>query len=140
MTLRYDKETDTLTITFGPDGGEIYEYEAGSFSAYIDDLGALVEISIKEFSEFVVRALAAGVNIDDLPAPNGDQMRPVWEDVESSMISAFKYDESTGTLDVIFNRSGAYQYSDVPYHVVKELRAASSKGRYMRAMIIGVYD
>ena len=140
MTLRYDKETDTLYIILGPDKGEIYEYEAGSFSAYVNDFGALVEISIEEASGFIARALAVGVDIDGLPAPDANQLRPVWEDVESSMISAFKYDESKGTLDVMFHRSGVYRYSDVPYHVVQELRAASSKGSYMRTMIIGVYD
>ena len=140
MSLRYDKETDTLSIIFGPDRGDSYQYDAGSFSVCIDDMGALLEISIEEFSGFITRALAAGVELDDLPTPDMEQFRPVWEDVDSSMISAFKYDESEATLDVVFKQSGVYRYFDVPYHVVQDLRKASSKGGYMRAVIIGLYD
>ena len=140
MSLRYDKETDTLNIIFGPDRGDSYQYEAGSFSVYINDMDALLEISIKEFSTFIIRTLAAGVELDDLPVPDMEQLRPVWEDVDSSMISAFKYDEPKGTLDVVFKQSGVYRYYDVPYHVVQDLRQASSKGRYMRSAIIGLYE
>ena len=61
MSLRYDKETDTLSIIFGPDRGDSYQYDAGSFSVCIDDMGALLEISIEEFSGFITRALAARV-------------------------------------------------------------------------------
>ncbi len=56
------------------------------------------------------------------------------------MISAFKYDEATETLDVMFQRTGTYQYFDVPPDVVEGLRESSSKGRYMRSMIIDMYD
>lgn len=33
--------------------------------------------------------------------------KPVWEDVDSSMIAAFKYDEEAQTLAVMFNNNGA---------------------------------
>jgi hypothetical protein len=57
-------------------------------------------------------------------------------DADSSMISAFGYDQTTGILDVAFHRTGVYRYYDVPLHVFEGLRDASSKGRYMRATII----
>lgn len=69
----------------------------------------------------------------------GHAHRPVWEDVDSSMIAAFKYDEEAQTLDVMFHRTGHYRYFDVPMDVVAGLREASSKGSYMRAAIIDVY-
>jgi hypothetical protein len=62
-----------------------------------------------------------------------------WEDADSSMISAFRYDPETETLEVLFNRTGRYTYHDVPADVVQGLRDASSKGSYMRSMIIDMY-
>ncbi len=68
------------------------------------------------------------------------KQKPVWEDVDSSMISAFKYDETAEILDVMFNKTGIYRYFDVPLDVVEGLRESSSKGSYMRSMIIDMYD
>lgn len=62
--------------------------------------------------------------------------KPVWEDVDSSMIGAFKYDEEAETLDVMFHRTGHHRYFDVPPDVVEGLREASSKGSYMRYAVI----
>lgn len=59
--------------------------------------------------------------------------------VESSMIQAVGYDAKTRTLEVVFNSGQTYCYEDVPPKVYKGLLAADSKGRYMRAEIIGVY-
>jgi len=59
--------------------------------------------------------------------------------VESSMIHAVGYDRKTRTLEVVFNSGKTYCYEDVPPKVYKELMAADSKGRYMRAEIIGMY-
>ncbi len=69
-----------------------------------------------------------------------DTPKPVWEDVDSSMIAAFKYDEATQTLAVMFIKTGLYTYQDVPPDVVAGLREADSKGSYMRYAIIGEYD
>ena len=55
------------------------------------------------------------------------------------MISAFRYDEDARTLEVMFPSTGLYRYFDVPAEVVDGLRRASSKGSYMRSMIIDVY-
>jgi len=55
------------------------------------------------------------------------------------MIHAVGYDRKTRTLEVVFNSGKTYCYEDVPPKVYKELMAADSKGRYMRAEIIGMY-
>jgi hypothetical protein len=65
--------------------------------------------------------------------------KPSWEDVDSSMISAFRYDESTHTLEVKFRNTGVYRYFDVPAEVVAGLRQAESKGDYIHSLIIDVY-
>ncbi|MCP4419675.1 MAG: KTSC domain-containing protein [Chloroflexi bacterium] len=65
---------------------------------------------------------------------------PIWEDVDSSMISAFKYDPATKELDVMFNRTGMYRYFDVPQDVIDDFREASSKGSFMRYAIIDMFD
>src|SRR5256714_2813939 len=59
--------------------------------------------------------------------------------VESSMIQAVGYDPKTHILEVLFNSGQTYCYEDVPPEVHQELMTAESKGRYMRAAIIGVY-
>ncbi|HIQ05258.1 MAG TPA: KTSC domain-containing protein, partial [Anaerolineae bacterium] len=40
----------------------------------------------------------------------------------------------------VFNSGKTYQYYDVPPEEFEGLMAAESKGRYMRANIIDVYD
>ena len=65
---------------------------------------------------------------------------PVWEGVDSSMIAAFKYDEEAEELDVLFHNTGHYRYFDVPPDVIEGLRAASSKGSYMRDAVIDLYS
>lgn len=59
--------------------------------------------------------------------------------VESSMIHAAGYDEQARELEVVFNNGGIYRYRDVDKEVYEELLQAESKGRYMRAHVIGVY-
>ena len=66
--------------------------------------------------------------------------KPVWEDVDSSMISAFKYDPTSQELDVMFTRKGIYRYFNVPLDVVDGLREADSKGSYMRYAIIDMFS
>jgi hypothetical protein len=60
----------------------------------------------------------------------------VWYDADSSMISAFVYDESEGILELAFHRTGVYCYYDVPLHVFEGLRDASSEGSCIRSHII----
>ena len=66
--------------------------------------------------------------------------KPTWEDVDSSMICAFKYDPVKQELDVLFNRTGRFRYFDVPPKVVQKLRKAESKGSFMRYAIINEFD
>lgn len=139
MSIKYDKNNDTLHIALNPEIGKPHEYEEGDVSVFIDDTDALTQLSIRNVSRFLARALKAGVQIEQVPDQLKDQDKPTWEDVDSSMISAFKYDELSGTLEVMFHRTGVYRYFDVPLHVVEGLRDASSKGSYMRSMIIDMY-
>jgi hypothetical protein len=139
MTVKYDKNGDTLTILLGPEAYESYELEAGDFTVVVDEGDGLIRIIIANASRFVTQALAAGVKIESVPTPEPPKSGMVWYDADSSMISAFGYDESTGVLEVAFHRTGVYRYYDVPLHVFEGLRDASSKGSYMRDLIIDMY-
>ena len=136
MSMKYDKKTDTLYITFSSEKEEIFEYKTGDYSVHVNDADALTKVTIRQASHFLKQAMSAGVQIDK----SIGERKPVWEDVDSSMISAFKYDESQETLEVMFHRTGIYRYFDVPIDVVEGLRESSSKGSYMRSMIIDMYD
>jgi hypothetical protein len=59
--------------------------------------------------------------------------------VDSSMIDALGYDEEQQILEVAFKRTGVYRYRDVPKQVYEQLMASSSKGSYMRDLIIDMY-
>lgn len=139
MSIRYDKTSDTLHINLGKAVGDSYELETGNFMAIVDDEDGLVEIIIKEASEFLKQATAVKL-VGGKTTKAAKPSKPVWEDVDSSMISAFKYDEAEQTLEVAFNSTGSYRYFDVPPDVVKGLREASSKGSYMRWAIIDMYS
>lgn len=60
--------------------------------------------------------------------------------VESSMLYAVGYDEQARELEVVFNSGGVYRYMDVDKEEYEGLIQAESKGRYMRANIIGIYS
>ena len=139
MSVRYDKQTDSLHILLTQDIDESYEPKSGNFVIYIDRVEDQTEIVIEKASQFLSEAMKSGAKIKGFPAISSKPSKPVWEDVDSSMISAFKYDESTQILEVIFHRTGLYRYFDVPVEDVKGLREASSKGSYMRSMIIDCY-
>ena len=136
MLVKYNKKVDVLSIIFSSENGEIFEYKTGDYSVHVDEGDALTKITIGQAGHFLKQAMEAGVQVGK---SDGEQ-KPMWEDVDSSMIGAFKYDENTGMLDVIFHRTGTYRYFDVPLDVVEGLRESSSKGSYMRSMIIDLYD
>jgi len=140
MSIRYDERTDTLTIVLGPARYGGYELEAGDWTVEIDEGDGLVSITIANARLFVAQALAAGVQVQGAPAVEPPKAGTVWYDADSSMISAFGYDEAEGILEVAFQRTGVYRYFDVPRHVFEGLRDASSKGSYLRSYIIDVYD
>ncbi|MFQ5610759.1 MAG: KTSC domain-containing protein [Anaerolineae bacterium] len=139
MTFQYDQDTDTLTIVVGPALDEGYEFEAGDFTVVLDERDAPLEVRIANASRFIAQALAAGVKVEGAPAARPEQSGMVWHDADSSMISAFGYDETEKILEVAFHRTGVYRYCDVPRHVFEGLRDASSQGKYMRNMIIDMY-
>ena len=139
MSVSYDQESDTLTIKLAPESyDDRYELEAGDFTVSIET-DSLVRITIARASKFLHRALAAGVEVEDAPPVAPPQAGMIWHDADSSMISAFGYDEAEGVLEVAFHRTGVYRYYDVPLHVYEGLRDAESKGRYMRSYIIDMY-
>lgn len=61
------------------------------------------------------------------------------EPVESSMIQAVGYDETTSTLEVVFNSSKTYLYFEVPKTVYLELMESDSKGSYMLSEVINCF-
>ncbi len=139
MSVSYNQESDTLTIKLAPESyDDRYELEAGDFTVSIET-DSLVRITIARASKFLHRALAAGVEVEDAPPVAPPQAGMIWHDADSSMISAFGYDEAEGVLEVAFHRTGVYRYYDVPLHIYEGLRDAESKGRYMRAWIIDMY-
>jgi hypothetical protein len=140
MPIRYNEASDTLTITLGPECYECYELEAGDFAVVVDEGDALVSVTIAHASRFVARALAAGVKVEGAPAVEPPKSGMVWYDADSSMISAFGYDEAEGILEVAFHGTGVYRYYDVPLHVFEGLRDAASKGSYIRNYIIDMYS
>ena len=48
----------------------------------------------------------------------------------SSVIRRFSYDETSKRLRVVFVSGDVYDYEGVPAEVVKDFRAAFSKGRF----------
>jgi len=139
MPIHYDEKSDTLTIVLGPEHYETYELEAGDFAVLVDETEVLVSITIANATRFVAQALAAGVKVEGAPTVEPPKSGMVWYDADSSMISAFGYDEAEGILEVAFHRTGVYRYHDVPLHVFEGLRDAESKGSYMRNYIIDMY-
>lgn len=61
------------------------------------------------------------------------------EPVESSTIQAVGYDETTSTLEVVFNSSKTYRYFEVPKTVYLELMESDSKGSYMLSDVINSF-
>jgi hypothetical protein len=62
------------------------------------------------------------------------------ETVDSSMIYQVGYDPESRTLQVLFNSGETYQYFDVPQEEYDGLMATESKGQYMNANIIDMYE
>jgi len=139
MPIRYDQKTDTLTIALGPESYDAYELEAGGFSVVVDEGDGLVSIAIANATRFLTQVLAAGVQVEGAPAVESPKQGMVWYDADSSMISAFGYDEAEGILEVAFHSTGVYRYYDVPRHIFEGLRNASSKGSYLRNCVIDNY-
>lgn len=61
-------------------------------------------------------------------------------DVDSSMMNAVGYDESSKTLMIVFNSGKTYEYADVPAEVFAALLAADSKGQFFHDELDGLYS
>lgn len=59
--------------------------------------------------------------------------------VESSNIAEIGYDIGSMTLEVMFKKSGLYQYFDVPENVFQEFIQSDSKGKFLNTCIKGNY-
>ena len=140
MTIRYQKDNDTLTIVLKPESNETLEFEGGDFMVVVDEDDHLIKITIANASRFIAQAMAAGVKVEGAPVVQSKQSGMVWYDADSSMISAFGYDETERILEIAFHSSGIYRYFDVPLDVFEGLRDAPSKGSYLRSMIVDMYD
>ena len=139
MPMSYDQRSDTLSVKLGPEPYEAYEFEGGDFTVTVGEADELVKITIANASRFIARALAAGVKVENTPEVAPLKKGMVWHDADSSMISAFGYDEAEGILEIAFHRTGVYRYFDVPLHIFEGLRDVSSKGSYIRTHIIDMY-
>ena len=54
-----------------------------------------------------------------------------WNEVQSSNVARWRYDEETRVLEIQFNESDTtYSYDDVPSDVAEGLKFAPSVGRY----------
>ena len=138
MKFTYDDESDILYVTLNAHTGETKEYADEGFSVLIDQHGTIADYAISNASVFIASALAAGIKVEGYAAPVG--AASTWEEVDSSMISAFKYEPSERVLSVMFVRTGLYHYFNVPFHLVDALRKSESKGSFMRSVIIDQYD
>jgi hypothetical protein len=139
MKIRYSQADDTLTVVLKPTSSETFEFEGGDFVVVTDEEDTLVKITIAKANQFIAQALAAGVKVEAALAVQPKKSGLVWYDADSSMISAFGYDEAEQILEVAFHSTGVYRYYDVPRKVFEGLRDASSKGSYIRNMIMDMY-
>lgn len=147
MQFHYDKQQDILTIelTRKPGNDNIFPFEAQDFIVEIDldeesdEEEEIVSLTIKNARQFAGQLLSLGIEpIDSLLVP-ASRKGMIWHDADSSMISAFGYNEAEQILDVAFHNTGTYRYYNIPKEVAEGLQTATSQGSYMRAHIIDVY-
>ncbi|MCE9565509.1 MAG: KTSC domain-containing protein [Planctomycetes bacterium] len=60
--------------------------------------------------------------------------------VESSMLSAIGYDAEAKELVAVFRSGGTWRYRGVPQETYEGLLVASSKGSYMHAHVLNVFE
>ncbi len=60
--------------------------------------------------------------------------------VDSDVLEAIGYDAAMQELEAVFTSGKTYRYVGVPRSLYAELLAAESKGRFMHAKVIGVYE
>lgn len=62
------------------------------------------------------------------------------EVVRSSSLQSVGYDRERGTLEVEFRGGAVYRYTNVPFHVWRELQRAASKGTYFQQAVRDRYQ
>jgi len=62
-----------------------------------------------------------------------------WATLDSSNVSAIKYDADNSVLHVRFKNGNSYAYDNVPPETVEGFYHASSPGSYLRENIIGTH-
>jgi hypothetical protein len=139
--MKHDSKHDKLTIRLGSSSPhrDTFDHIAGDVTITLDEADQLVMLTINRARLFIAQAIAAGVTVEGTELAASKPTGTIWHDVDSSMISAFRYDEAEEMLEVVFHRTGVYRYFEVPYHVYEGLLNAPSKGNYMRSMIIDFY-
>jgi KTSC domain len=63
-----------------------------------------------------------------------------WTSVDSSNVSAFRYDAEQRLLQIKFHSGRIYGYKDVPENVVEEFASADSKGKFIHHNIKNNYS
>jgi hypothetical protein len=139
MKYAYHPRDDTFTITFRRVSDDDYPYTSGDFEVVVDDQDALAQITIHHAGCFLAQLLAMGVTAKEGTAAPPSKSGMVWYDTDSSMISAYGYDAENEILDLAFHRTGVYRYYEVPNEVFQQLHRSSSKGSYIRDLIIDQY-
>lgn len=61
------------------------------------------------------------------------------ETPESSTIVRIGYDAEAQIMTVEFQKSGTYNYFDIPPHIFEGIRNAPSKGQYLAQQVKGSY-
>ena len=62
-----------------------------------------------------------------------------WIPLNSTNLTAARYDESSNTLEVEFKGGKIYQYFDIPLQVFEGLIHSESHGQYLNEQIKGHY-
>ena len=133
MQMDYYAGEDLLEIWLAPEAVLDRSFHAADFTAVVGKEGALLSVIIRNARSFTAQLSAQSL----APPPSSGK---VWSDADSSMISAYAYDEEKQILEVAFNRSGVYRYFDVPRRVFDGLHAAESKGSYLHSMVLNRYS
>jgi KTSC domain len=132
ITIGHDDDFPQGFLVVNNPGGTCWESEEDinydSLEQALDDL----EANIKAYCE--EQGLEPQPDITE--HPNFDRLI----EVDSSMLSAVKYDSKNRILEAWFNSGQIWHYHDVPGREFIALLESSSQGSYMRSFIIGEYS
>lgn len=62
-----------------------------------------------------------------------------WADVNSSNLSAVRYDDENGTLQIRFKTGAVYEWYGVQQDQATGITSSDSPGKYLNANIHGIY-